>query len=222
MTIQEIYEAFDRIGCLSFATVNADGEPEIRTAHLRAYDEDGIYFMTMYTKDFYRELKATGKVAVNGLCADTQIRHDENGFPIFERGYSIRMTGTVKEIPMEEIKRKNNPIFDFCIKDQEKYPAMVVFCITSARGDIFDYDFEKTCRDTKLERQYFSFHGAPIKYKGLRINQEKCTGCGICQEGCSFLAISEHDGQRVIDRTRCDECGDCVEHCPSDAVEYRR
>lgn len=223
MTIKEIYEAFDKIGCLTFATVNKYGEPEVRTAHLRAYDQDGIYFMTMYTKDFYRELKATGKVAVNGLAAATQIQHDENGFPIFEKGYSIRMTGNVREVPMEEIKAKKNPIFDFCIKDQEQYPAMVVFCITSARGDIFDYDFEKVSRNTKLERTYFSFGGAEIKYKGLKIDQDKCIRCGICEKGCSFLAVQKkNDGQFEINRNRCDECGDCVEHCPAHAVQYFR
>lgn len=222
MTIQEIYEAFERIGCLSFATVNEKGEPETRIAHLRAYDDDGLYFMTMYTKDFYRELKASGKVSINGLCADSKIEHDEKGFPIFDKGYAIRLTGTVKEVPMSEIKAKNNPIFDFCIADQEKYPAMVVFCITSGRGDIFDYDFEKQTRDNKLIRSYFSFGGAEIKYKGLRINQDLCIGCGTCKRGCSFLAIHENDGRYEIDRGLCDECGDCVEHCPVDAVVYTR
>ena len=57
MTIKEIYEKFDKIGCLTFATVNEEGEPETRIAHLRGYDNEGIYFMTMFTKGFYRELK---------------------------------------------------------------------------------------------------------------------------------------------------------------------
>jgi ferredoxin len=223
MTIKEIYEAFDRIGCLTFATVNEAGEPEVRTAHFDAYDDEGIYFMTMYTKDFYRELKATGKVAVNGLCADSQVKYDEKGYPVFDKGYSIRLTGSVKEIPMDEIKAKHDPAFDFCIKDQQRYPAMVVFCITSARGDIFDFDFEKVSRDTKLERSYFSYGGAKIKYKGLRIDQDKCIRCGTCEKGCTFLAARKNpDGSYEIDRSRCDECGDCVEHCPAGAVEYRR
>lgn len=110
MTIQEIYEAFDKIGSLSFATINVEGEPEARIAHLRAYDDAGIYFMTMYTKDFYQQLKATGKVSVNGLCGSTEITHDADGFPVFEAGYAIRMTGTVTEIPMAQIKAKRPAI----------------------------------------------------------------------------------------------------------------
>jgi len=220
MTIEEIYQAFDRIGCLSFATVNEKGEPEARIAHLLAWDDDGLYFMTMYTKAFYRQLKATGKVSLNGLCARSEVGHDGRGFPVFDEGYAIRLTGTVAEIPMEAIKAKNNPFFDLCIADQERYPAMVVFCITSGRGDIFDYDFEKAHRESKLERSYFAFNGAPIQYKGLAIDQNRCIGCGKCRRGCSFLAIADKNGQFKIDRGRCDECGDCVVNCPVGAVRY--
>lgn len=220
MTIKEIYEAFDKIGCLSFATVNEFGEPESRVAHLRAFDDDGIYFMTMFVKDFYRQMKNTGKVSVSGFSGNTQIGHDTNGFPIFNGGFAIRMTGAVKEIPMEEIKAKNNPVFDFCIKDKEKYPGMVVMCITSAYGDIFDNDFKKQKRENKLERTYFSFGKATIKYKGLYINENKCIGCGNCKKACSFLAISEANGKYVINKNRCDECGDCYLSCPVNAISY--
>ncbi len=220
MNIKEIYEAFDKIGCLTFATVNENGEPETRIAHLRAYDENGIYFMTMYTKAFYKQMKTSGKISVCGLCASTGIEHTDDGFPVFDSGYAIRMTGDVKEVPMEEIKAKNNAIFDFCIKDQEQYEAMVVFCITSASGDIFDYDFEKTKRENKLERIYFSYNGAEKKYKGLKIDDVKCISCGICKSKCSFLAIKEENGKYSIDKYRCDECGDCVVNCPCSAVLY--
>lgn len=220
MTIKEIYNAFDAIGCLSFATVNENGEPEARIAHLRAYDEQGIYFMTMFTKDFYKQMKETGKVSINGLCASTEVRHDAEGFPEFERGYAIRLTGNVREIPMDEIKAKNNQLFDFCIKDYEQYPAMVVMCITSGRGDIFDYDFEKETRDNKLERKYFSFNGAGVKYKGLYIDKEICIGCGQCKKVCSFLAVDKTDEKYKINTYRCDECGDCYLKCPVDAISY--
>ncbi|MFI3258232.1 MAG: 4Fe-4S binding protein [Spirochaetales bacterium] len=222
MTIKEIFNCFEKIGCLTFATINENAEPETRIAHLRAYDEEGIYFMTMHTKSFYRQLKETKKISVCGLCADSHILHDENGFPVFDKGYAIRMTGKVKEIPMSIIKAKNNPMFDFCIKDQEKYNAMVVFCIYVARGDIFDYDFEKTERDTKLERIYFSYNGEPIQYKGLTINRQTCISCGLCKQTCSFLAISEQDTVYSIDNRRCDECGDCFMHCPVGAIEVGR
>lgn len=221
MTIKEIYEKFDKVGCLSFATINEQGEPESRIAHLRAYDHEGIYFMTMFTKDFYSQLKRTGKVSICGLSAKTQVEHDENGLPLFENGYAIRMTGNVQEVPMESIKAKNNPLFDMCIKDQEKYQAMVVFCITSARGDIFDYDFEQSSRENKLNRIYFAYNGEKEKFKGLTIETEKCISCGLCKEKCSFLAIKEKEGMYFIDTYRCDECGDCYSNCPANAIRYK-
>lgn len=220
MNIKEIYEKFDKIGCLTFATVNENNEPETRIAHLRAYDDDGIYFMTMFTKAFYKQMKANGKVSVCGLNAKTQVEHDENGMPIFESGFAIRMTGDVKEISIDEIKAKNNPIFDMCIKDYQQYKAMVVICITSASGDIFDYDFENISRENKLERIYFSYGNAKIKYKGLKIDSKKCISCGICQKKCSFLAIRKNENSYKINKNRCDECGDCYLNCPVKAISY--
>ncbi len=221
MTIKEIYEKFDSIGCLSFTTVNEQGDPESRIAHLRAYDDDGIYFMTMFTKDFYRHMKSNGKLSLCGLNAKTQVEHDENGLPIFEGGYAMRMTGNVKEVSIDDIKAKQNPIFDLCIKDHEKYPAMVVFCITDGYGDVFDYDFEMISRENKLRREYFSYGGAMVKYKGLTIDMEKCISCGLCKEKCSFLAIKVDGGSYSVDKYRCDECGDCLLSCPVGAVLRR-
>ncbi len=222
MTIKEIYEKFDKIGCLSFTTINDEGEPISRIAHLRGYDEDGIYFMTMYTKGFYKELKEQKKLSICGLGANTAVAHDANGMPVFEGGYAIRMTGTVKEIPIEDIKAKNNPIFDVCIKDQVKYNAMVVFCITSGRGDVFDYDFAMKNRDHKLQRTYFAYNGAKPKYRGLIIDKDKCISCGICKEKCTFKAIYTEDESYVVDKHRCDECGDCYLNCPAEAISYHK
>ncbi len=221
MTIEQIYKKFDGIGCLSFTTVNSENEPVSRIAHLRAYDDDGIYFMTMFTKDFYSQLKIGGKLSVCGLCADTSIKHDDEGMPVFEGGYAIRLTGDVKEVTIEQIKAKNNAMFDMCIKDYEKYNAMVVFCITKAYGDIFDYDFEKVSRENKLQRTYFAYNGACPKIKGLIIDEDKCISCGVCKSKCSFLAICEKDNVYSIDENRCDECGDCYINCPVKAISYR-
>lgn len=218
MTIKEIYQAFDQIGCLSFTTVDEKNCPESRIAHLRGYDDNGIYFMTMHTKSFYKHLKKNPNISICGLCADTKVSHDDNGMPTFDGGYAIRMTGKVKEIPLEEIKAKENPIFHVCIKDQEKYPAMVVFCIESGRGDIFDYDFELIARENKLERSYFAYNGAEIQYRGLKIREDKCISCGKCKAKCSFLAIKEEGNKYSIDVNRCDECGDCLIVCPVGAV----
>ena len=40
MTLQEIYECFDRVGCVVFSTRDGDGI-ESRIAHFFAWDDEG-------------------------------------------------------------------------------------------------------------------------------------------------------------------------------------
>ncbi len=218
--IEQIYNYFEKIGCLSFTTINEKNEPQSRIAHLRGYDEDGIYFMTMFTKSFYKHIKENKMLSICGLSVNTIVEHDKDGLPIFEDGYAARMTGIVEEISIEDLKAKNNPIFDLCIKDQEKYNAMVVLCIKSAYGDIFEYDFDKVHKDHKLDRIYFSYNDAKIHYSGLNIDKEKCISCGLCFEKCSFDAIQNTENIFIIDKYRCDECGDCYINCPVEAISH--
>jgi ferredoxin len=109
-------------------------------------------------------------------------------------------------------------MFMLGVKDIEKYRAMTTFCLHSAWGEVFDFDFEMKNRDHKLLRTRFSFGGKAVPFQGVRIT-EVCIACGECMEGCSFKAISEGKDRYVIDQNRCDVCGDCYTVCPEDAVE---
>lgn len=219
MTIREIYERFDSIGSCVFATVNGD-EPETRIAHFLACDEEGLYFMTMTTKPFYRQLKESGKVSVCGMSASSAVTMREDGMLEMAPGYFIRVTGDVREVAMEEIKAKNDPAFNYGIEDQQRYPAMTTFVLYRAKGEIFDYDFDMKFRDHKLERERFSFGGHPVEKAGLTIT-EACIGCGTCERVCTFKAIRREGTKYVIDGSRCDECGDCWVHCPAHAVRHK-
>lgn len=117
MTIKEIFDYFDKIGCCTFATIGGD-YPETRIAHFLVHDHESIYFMTMNTKPFYKQLKETGKVSVCGLYADSQVKETDDENLLFDNGYFIRLTGDVREVSMDEIKAKNNPAFSYCITDQ--------------------------------------------------------------------------------------------------------
>ena len=218
MEISEIYEMFDKIGCCTFATINGD-YPETRIAHFIAHDNDGLYFMTMTTKPFYKQLKTTGKVSVCGLSASTKVETDENGNLLFDAGYTIRISGDVKEIPMDKIKEENDHAFDYCIKDNQNYPAMVTFCIYNGHGEVFDYDFEKQFRDHKLKRLRFAFGGSLPKNPNLILDTKLCINCGKCFSVCSFNAILKQSNTYAIDSTRCDECGNCYLSCPTGAIK---
>ncbi|MEJ2642113.1 MAG: 4Fe-4S dicluster domain-containing protein [Desulfosarcinaceae bacterium] len=219
MELSDIYDKFDQIGCLTFATID-HGYPQTRIAHLFAYDPEGLYFRTMITKPFYRQLKQTKRVSICGMFPKTSVSHDDEGMPHFEPGYTIRATGDIEEIPLETLRRKAavSEMFMLGVKDIERYPAMTTFCLNSAWGEVYDFDFEMEKRDHKLLRTGFSFGGKRIPFRGVRITEE-CIACGECLERCSFKAISQDDEQFMIDPARCDVCGDCYTICPADAVE---
>ncbi len=54
------------------------------------------------------------------------------------------------------------------------------------------------------------------------VNEEKCTGCGICVPLCPYGAIElvEKNGRRVshINEAKCKGCGVCTAACPSKAI----
>jgi ferredoxin len=52
----------------------------------------------------------------------------------------------------------------------------------------------------------------------LSVDEDKCTGCGICAEGCYVNAISLTDGKAVIDQGMCKGCARCAHLCPEKAI----
>ena len=51
----------------------------------------------------------------------------------------------------------------------------------------------------------------------VKINSEKCVGCGGCIDLCPSIAISMIDDIVTIDDQLCTECGICVKVCPMNA-----
>jgi len=51
------------------------------------------------------------------------------------------------------------------------------------------------------------------------IDEEKCTGCGLCLKGCPTEGITgERKTPHVIDQEKCIRCGSCRDICNQDAV----
>lgn len=57
--------------------------------------------------------------------------------------------------------------------------------------------------------------------KIIRIDQEKCNGCGACAGACHEGAIEMVNGKAVLTREDyCDGLGDCLPACPTGAISF--
>ena len=53
----------------------------------------------------------------------------------------------------------------------------------------------------------------------IKINAEKCKGCGLCKRNCPVSAISGEPKQpHTIDPSICIKCGTCADKCPFHAI----
>jgi NAD-dependent dihydropyrimidine dehydrogenase PreA subunit len=51
-----------------------------------------------------------------------------------------------------------------------------------------------------------------------KVNNEECTGCGICVDECPATAIELKNDKAKIDKEECTDCGTCVDSCPNNAI----
>lgn len=58
-----------------------------------------------------------------------------------------------------------------------------------------------------------------MKRKIIRIDEEKCTGCGLCVAACHEGALRMAGGKaRLVAASYCDGLGDCLPVCPAGAI----
>ena len=57
--------------------------------------------------------------------------------------------------------------------------------------------------------------------KIIRIDEEKCNGCGLCANACHEGAIEMVDGKaKLVRENFCDGFGDCLPACPTGAITF--
>lgn len=55
----------------------------------------------------------------------------------------------------------------------------------------------------------------------IKIDEEKCNGCGACATACHEGAIDMINGKAVLTRENyCDGLGDCLPNCPTGAITF--
>lgn len=56
----------------------------------------------------------------------------------------------------------------------------------------------------------------------LKLQSDKCIGCGICTQVCPHDVFIVKDKKAIItDKDNCMECGACAKNCPVGAIDVK-
>lgn len=62
-----------------------------------------------------------------------------------------------------------------------------------------------------------------MKRQIIKIDQDKCNGCGLCIPNCPEGALQLIDGKvRLVSDLYCDGLGACIGHCPQGAISIEK
>ena len=60
-----------------------------------------------------------------------------------------------------------------------------------------------------------------MKRKIIHIDEDKCSGCGLCASACHEGAIGMVNGKaKLLREDFCDGFGDCLPACPTGAITF--
>ncbi len=60
--------------------------------------------------------------------------------------------------------------------------------------------------------------GGPMEGMRIAVDEEKCTGCGLCVEACQFKLRLLKEGKSSVNPKHCVGCGRCIKVCPEGAI----
>ena len=201
MTAQECLRILRDIKDVAFATVDEQGAPQVRIIDVMLVEEGKLYFCTARGKDFYRQLMASGHVAVTGMNREYQM---------------VRLSGKIRKLPEQKawIDRifEENPSMKGVYPGESRY-ILEPFCMEEGQAEFFDLG------KSPIYRESFCLGQEKRKLKGFEIT-DACVGCGECMQSCPQQCVEEGNPY-VIRQENCLHCGLCQENCPVQAIERR-
>ncbi len=198
MNAEKCLQILREIKDTAFATVDADGMPQIRIIDIMIAENEKIYFCTARGKDFFHQLMSNGQVAITGMNRKYQM---------------IRLTG--KAHKLNERKKWIDRIFEENPSMNTVYPGdsryiLEAFCIDNGNVEFFDLG------QSPIIRESFKLGNSDLKKKGFKIS-DACIKCGKCERSCPQKCIKNF----CINQNNCLHCGLCFEVCPVGAIKRR-
>lgn len=197
MTVQECLKILREVKDVAFATTDEAGHPQIRIIDIMLMKDDKLYFCTARGKNFYRQLMASGLVAITGMNKNYQM---------------VRLNGRAEKLPDQKlwIDRifEANPSMEAIYPNENRY-ILEPFCVEADEIEFFDVGKEPICREIVCGNTE----------KGFVIGED-CIGCGLCAQNCPQQCIREGTPYE-IGQEHCLHCGLCWESCPVKAIRRR-
>ena len=201
MDLRTCIKKLEYVGTLDFATVDQNGNPQIRNISAIHYEENAIYFYTAQGKNFYQELIEKKRTQILALTKYKEM---------------IRFSAEVELVTGAESDKWRDLIFEEQPYLSNVYPGKTreigaIFSIKRGSLEYFNLGVKP------IFREEYSYGGGITEEKGFRITSN-CIGCGTCLENCPQNAIEEST-PFYIKRENCLHCGMCAKVCPVSAVQ---
>ena len=130
---------FRQVKIASAATVDAGGHPQSRIINIMIANDDGMYIVTSKGKPFYKQLTATGEIALSAMCPDCQ---------------SLKFTGRLRLADKKWVDEVflQNPGMNEVYPGNSRY-ILDAFLIYEGSGEWFDL------LNYPISRESFSYGG---------------------------------------------------------------
>lgn len=173
MTSQQCLQILRTVKDVAFASVDAQGDPQVRIIDVMLIEEDRLYFCTARGKDFYQQLIAHPRIVIVGMNKDFQM---------------VRLSGEARHLDdqkywIDRIFSENPSMYDVYPGDS-RY-ILEAFCIDTGELSFFDLG------RTPIEREQLPLGDGTPSLNGFVIQDAHCLHCGLCREHCPMQAIKK-------------------------------